>query len=70
MSYVAGPRSRGEVLLWHAMQVGLTAILPPGGVDVIASEVLVLIRRFASLPVLDGRSAEEIVGYDEHGVPQ
>lgn len=26
-------------------------------------------RRCAALPVLDDRSAEEIVGYDEHGVP-
>jgi antitoxin VapB len=24
----------------------------------------------ANLPVLDGRSAEEILGYDEHGLPR
>ena len=27
-------------------------------------------RRCAKLPVLDGRSADEILGYDEHGVPR
>jgi len=27
-------------------------------------------RRCAKLPVRDGRSADEILGYDEHGVPR
>jgi hypothetical protein len=26
--------------------------------------------RLASLPLLDARSADEIIGYDEHGLPQ
>lgn len=26
-------------------------------------------RRRSALPVLDPRSAEEIIGYDEHGLP-
>jgi antitoxin VapB len=26
-------------------------------------------RRWNALPVLDNRTAEEIVGYDEHGIP-
>lgn len=32
-------------------------------------EILALGRRFAALPVLDGRSDEEIIGYDENGLP-
>lgn len=28
-----------------------------------------LVDRFNQLPVLDNRSADEIVGYDEHGLP-
>ena len=28
-----------------------------------------LLARFDALPVLDDRSAEEIIGYDEHGLP-
>lgn len=27
-------------------------------------------ERLARLPVLDSRSADEIVGYDSHGVPE
>ena len=27
-------------------------------------------KRCAKLPVLDGRSPEELVGYDEHGLPR
>jgi antitoxin VapB len=26
-------------------------------------------RRWSALPVLDGRSADEIIGYDENGLP-
>jgi len=28
-----------------------------------------IIERFSQLPVLDPREAEEIIGYDEHGLP-
>ncbi len=28
-----------------------------------------IIERFASLPVLDNRTDDEILGYDEHGLP-
>ncbi len=28
-----------------------------------------LVERFAALPVLDARAPDEIVGYDEHGLP-
>jgi antitoxin VapB len=28
-----------------------------------------LIERFQALPVLDSRTAEEIIGYDDHGLP-
>ena len=29
-----------------------------------------IIKRLRALPVLDKRSADEIVGYDEHGIPR
>jgi antitoxin VapB len=32
-------------------------------------ELAAIRRRCASLPVLDRRPAEEILGYDEHGLP-
>ena len=28
-----------------------------------------IIARFAALPILDGRTADEIIGYDENGLP-
>jgi len=36
----------------------------------LADELDDIALRCASLPVLDDRSAEEILGYDEHGVPR
>lgn len=36
----------------------------------LADEIDAIGRRCASLPVLDDRSAEEILGYDEHGLPR
>lgn len=36
----------------------------------ILAEVRRIQERVARLPVLDGRSAEEIIGYDEFGVPR
>jgi antitoxin VapB len=32
-------------------------------------ELAAIRRRCAALPVIDARSAEEILGYDEHGLP-
>jgi len=34
------------------------------------SEIDEILRPFDSLPVLDSRTADEIIGYDEHGVPK
>jgi antitoxin VapB len=35
----------------------------------LASELLEIGRRCAALPDLDTRTADEILGYDEHGLP-
>ena len=35
----------------------------------LASELLEIGRRFAALPDLDTRTADETLGYDEHGLP-
>jgi antitoxin VapB len=34
----------------------------------LADELLEIGRRFAALPVLDDRTPDEILGYDEHGL--
>jgi antitoxin VapB len=36
----------------------------------VVEDVLALTQRFSRLPVFDARSPDEIVGYDEHGVPR
>ena len=38
-------------------------------VEALVEEGLAIVRHAASLPVRDHRSADEIIGYDEHGVP-
>jgi antitoxin VapB len=35
-----------------------------------AAEVITLAKRFASLPVQDSRSPDELIGYDADGLPQ
>lgn len=36
----------------------------------LADEIETIARRCATLPVLDSRSADEILGYDEAGLPR
>jgi antitoxin VapB len=37
--------------------------------DQLVEDILEIARHFSSLPVLDDRSADEIIGYDENGLP-
>lgn len=37
--------------------------------DALRVELRAIQSSYASLPVLDGRPADEILGYDEHGLP-
>lgn len=39
------------------------------GPGTLAAELLAIGQRCADLPDLDSRTAEEILGYDEHGLP-
>jgi hypothetical protein len=34
------------------------------------SEIEEILRRVDSLPVIDSRTADEIIGYNEHGLPE
>ena len=38
-------------------------------IEKFVADVMEIGRRCAALPVLDPRSADEIIGYNEHGVP-
>lgn len=39
------------------------------GAPHLKDELLAISRRCAALPDIDTRSADEIIGYDEHGLP-
>ena len=39
-------------------------------VEALVEEIMDLGRHCAALPLLDARSADEIIGYDQHGLPQ
>lgn len=52
-------------LIEHAMASNLA-----GKPRLSAAEVIAKAQRFANLPVLDGRSADELVGYGAEGLPQ
>jgi antitoxin VapB len=43
---------------------------PPPRTKPPVEEIMAIARRFSSLPVLDDRSDEEIIGYDENGIPR
>ena len=38
--------------------------------QILASQLQEILRRVDQLPVLDSRSADETLGYDEHGLPR
>jgi antitoxin VapB len=38
--------------------------------QILASQLQEILRRVDQLPVLDSRNADEILGYDEHGLPR
>jgi len=38
--------------------------------QILSSQLQEILRRVDQLPVLDSRSADEILGYDEHGLPR
>ena len=43
--------------------------LKRGKAPSLEDEIDAIVARVAALPVLDDRSADDIIGYDEHGLP-
>ena len=60
-----------EAIVAKAEAAGVTVVKPHRGAaaDVLA-RMLGITDAFATLPVLDDRDADAILGYDLHGVPQ
>lgn len=57
-----------EALEEHARAAGVTITAPRRTVDLATAQAI--IARVRALPILDDRSADDIIGYDEHGVPR
>jgi len=38
--------------------------------QILSSQLEEILRRVDQLPILDSRTADEILGYDEHGLPR
>jgi antitoxin VapB len=53
-----------------ALRERLERLERAGQQAVVVEQLNTIARRCAELPVLDTRTAEEIIGYDEHGVPR
>ena|ERR1700681_2692026 len=65
-------KATGETLTMaviQALRERLARVRRPRGPR-LSEELLKIGRRCARLPVQDTRSADEIVGYDEHGLPR
>ena len=65
-------RATGESLttaVVQSLRERLARLRRPRG-RALSAELLKIARRCASAPVRDSRGAEEIIGYDEKGVPR
>lgn len=66
-------RRTGESLteaVTRALEERLRRVAPRKGDARRLAELNAIALKIASLPVLDDRSADEIIGYDEHGLPR
>ncbi|THK33331.1 PSK operon transcription factor [Ensifer sp. MPMI2T] len=53
----------------RALEERLRRLANAGNRDVLLEELAASRKRWAKLPVVDNRSADEILGYDENGLP-
>ncbi|MBB4186566.1 type II toxin-antitoxin system VapB family antitoxin [Sinorhizobium terangae] len=53
----------------RALEERLRRLANAANRDVLLEELAASRRRWSKLPVLDNRSADEILGYDENGTP-
>lgn len=57
------------VAINRALEERLARLSRPQPDPFLLAKVKAIAERVAALPVLDDRSADEILGYDEHGLP-
>jgi antitoxin VapB len=66
-------RETGESLteaVVTALRERLSRVRRPRRAKRLQAEIRAIQQRVAALPVLDARSADEILDYDEHGLPR
>jgi len=59
-----------EAIEARALAAGVSLKVPRRSADEIERRIKEIAERVGALPILDHRSAEEIIGYDEFGVPK
>lgn len=66
-------RATGETVATatrKALEERLQRIAPAGGREALLTELATIRRRWSALEVRDSRSADEILGYDDRGLPR
>lgn len=66
-------RATGETVATatrKALEERLQRIAPAGEREALLAELATIRRRWSALEVRDSRSADEILGYDDHGLPR
>jgi antitoxin VapB len=54
----------------RALEERLRRVVSSDRRDILREELAASRKRWAKMPVLDSRSADEILGYDENGLPR
>lgn len=54
----------------HALEERLRRVSDHASNVMLAEDLASIRRRWRTMPVIDKRSAEDIIGYDEHGLPR
>ena len=58
-----------EAVEAHARAVGVVPVKPKLSQDELVAAMKVIVARVAAAPVYDTRTPDEIIGYDENGLP-
>ena len=60
----------GPLKIRKIIQPSARAPRKDGAIEDLVEEIMEIGRHCAALPLRDTRSPDEIIGYDEHGLPQ
>jgi antitoxin VapB len=55
--------------IYRALQERLGRLKANGQTPIVSTQLEGILRRIDKLPVLDSRTPDEVVGYNDHGLP-